>query len=560
MNLLHGRTLSTRFTILIGVFTFGFLFYGGWSFKTLNELKVNGALYQQIVQGKDLIADILPPPEYVLESYLVCLQLGLSADTTEKTALATRLKELQGEYQTRHDFWGKQSLDASLADGLLKQAHEPAQAFYKIAFDELIPAAQKNDSAAISAAMKQMKPLYDTHRQAIDRIVQLATKRGEADEAAAAVQITRATLMLSIILCASLGAGIVIAIQIVRGLLKRLGGEPDYAAEISRKIASGDLAMAIALKKGDQTSMLHAMKTMQQVLSALMAQIQQAVDTIRAGATQITHGNLDLSARTEQQASALEETASAMQQLTSTVRQNVDHASDANAMATSASDIAVKGGALIADVVATMRSISASSHRIGDIIGVIDGIAFQTNILALNAAVEAARAGEQGRGFAVVASEVRTLAQRSASAAKEIKELIGAATEQVDGGARLVDQTGQTMRQIVESVRNVSDMIGNITQSSREQAAGIEQINQAILQMDQGTQENAALVEQAAAAAGALQDEAAKLTSVTDSFRVDQAHAGAQVYAQVDTPAAPRGIGAGASQQLSTTNRLALAR
>ena len=524
MNLLHGRTLFSRFTILIGVFILGFLFYGGWSFKTLNELKVNGALYQQIVQGKDLVADILPPPEYILESYLVCLQLAVSTDQADKTALMKRLKELQGEYQTRHDFWGKQSLDPALASELLTQAHEPAMAFYKIAFDELIPAVDKNNNVAAAAAMQKMKPLYDTHRQSIDKIVQLATKRGEADEAAAAAQISRATVMLILILCVALGASILTATQIVRGLLQRLGGEPDYAAEISRKIASGDLTMAIDIKKEDQSSMLFAMKTMQQVLSGLMAQIQQAVDTIHAGSAQITEGNMDLGARTEQQASALEQTASAMQQLTATVRQNVDNAGDANAMATAASDIAIKGGALIAEVTETMRSISASSHRIVDIIGVIDGIAFQTNILALNAAVEAARAGEQGRGFAVVAAEVRTLAQRSASAAKEIKVLIGAATEQVDGGARLVDQTGQTMRQIVESVGNVSDMIGNITRSSREQATGIEQINLAILEIDRGTQENAAMVEQATAAAGALQDEAGKLSVMTNSFRVNELH------------------------------------
>ena len=548
MNMLRGHTLSSRFALLISVFVFGSLFYGAWSFKTLNELKVNGALYQKIVQGKDLIADILPPPEYILESYLVCLQLSSTDDATDKVALATRLKNLYAEYQTRHDFWSKQSLDATLSDGLLKQAHEPAMAFYKIAFDGLIPAVQKNDPAAVAAAIKQMKPYYDAHRQAVDSIVQLATKRGEADEAAAASQINQATLMLTIILCASLGASILIAIQLVRGLLKRLGGEPDYAAEISRKIADGDLAMPIQLKKDDRSSLLFAMKTMQQALAELMAQIQGAASAIRAGSAQITDGNFDLSARTEDQASALEQTASAMQQLTSAVRQNVDNANNANQMALSASDIAVKGGVLIDDVVSTMRSISAASHRIVDIIGVIDGIAFQTNILALNAAVEAARAGEQGRGFAVVAAEVRTLAQRSASAAKEIKELIGAATEQVDGGARLVDQTGQTMLQIVESVKNVSDMIASITQSSREQATGIEQINQAILQMDRSTQENAALVEQAAATAGALQDEAGNLSKVTDRFRVNQI-----LNAQESGSAVP-------PQRLGAVNRMVLAR
>lgn len=519
MHLIRHLKLSTRFIVMISVFTIGFLFYGAWSFKTLDELKVNGVLYQRIAQGKDLVADILPPPEYIIESYLVCLQLS-AAHSGELKELTDRLSALRTEYQSRHVFWETQHLDADMATILLKEADEPARAFYAIAFDTLIPAVQKKDAEAASTAMARMKTLYETHRLAIDRIVRLTTKRGEADEAAAASQISHASQLLLLILALSLGAGIGIAVQIMRGLLRGLGGEPEYAADISRKIAAGDLSMVIKLKRGDATSMLFAMKTMQEILADILGYIKQAVEAIGAGSAQIAHGNLDLSARTEQQASSLQQTTSAMEQLTGTVRQNADSAHDATTLADSAVQTANKGGEMIVNVVDTMRSISQSSHRITDIIGVIDGIAFQTNILALNAAVEAARAGEQGRGFAVVAAEVRSLAQRSASAAKEIKELISAATEQVDRGAQLVDQTGATMGEIVSSVQRVSDMIGNISRSSSEQAAGIEQINQAILRMDRTTQENAALVEEAAAAAAALQDQAGGLSHLTDQFRL----------------------------------------
>jgi methyl-accepting chemotaxis protein len=312
---------------------------------------------------------------------------------------------------------------------------------------------------------------------------------------------------------------------VIRSIERSLGGEPEYAADVARQIASGDLTSVVETTADDKSSLLFAMKAMRDSLAHVVGQVRSGTDTIATASGQIAAGNMDLSSRTEQQASALEETAASMEQLTSTVKQNADNAHQANELALSASQVAEKGGAVVAQVVDTMASINDSSRKINDIIGVIDGIAFQTNILALNAAVEAARAGEQGRGFAVVATEVRNLAQRSASAAKEIKTLIGDSVEKVDQGAKLVDQAGATMEEIVASIRRVTDIMGDISAASREQTVGIEQVNQAIGQMDQVTQQNAALVEEAAAAAASLQDQAGELLQVVGVFQLDGLHA-----------------------------------
>ncbi|MFZ6769403.1 methyl-accepting chemotaxis protein [Undibacterium sp. Di26W] len=294
------------------------------------------------------------------------------------------------------------------------------------------------------------------------------------------------------------------------------------AVSIAQTVAAGDLTRHIEVQGKDEVSqLLEALKAMTTSLATIVSEVRAGTDTISTASKQIAAGNQDLSSRTEEQASSLEETASSMEELTSTVKQNADNARQANVLANSASDVAVKGGSVVQQVVETMGSINESSKKIVDIIGVIDGIAFQTNILALNAAVEAARAGEQGRGFAVVASEVRNLAQRSASAAKEIKELIGDSVQKVGMGARLVDEAGVTMGEIVDSVRRVTDIISEISSASQEQNTGIEQINLAITQMDQVTQQNAALVEEAAAAAETMQDQAGKLAHVVDVFKLN---------------------------------------
>lgn len=334
------------------------------------------------------------------------------------------------------------------------------------------------------------------------------------ERAATARGLTMALSAIALIL------SVLIAWQIKNLLLKQLGGEPAYAADIANKISRGDLAVDVAIQAGDDASLLFAIKTMRDSLARIVGEVRSGTDTIATASSQIASGNLDLSSRTEEQASALEETASSMEELTSTVKQSADNARQANSLAMSASEVASKGGDVIAHVVETMGAINASSKKISDIIGVIDGIAFQTNILALNAAVEAARAGEQGRGFAVVASEVRNLAQRSAAAAKEIKTLIGDSVEKVDAGGKLVDQAGATMNEIVDSVRRVTDIMGEIMSAAQEQTQGIEQINEAISQMDQVTQQNAALVEEAAAASQSMQEESAKLATTVSVFNL----------------------------------------
>jgi methyl-accepting chemotaxis protein-1 (serine sensor receptor) len=300
-------------------------------------------------------------------------------------------------------------------------------------------------------------------------------------------------------------------------------------------ISAGDLTRRIEVKSSDEMGRLMvALSKMHQSLITIIGQVRTGTDTIATASSQIAAGNLDLSSRTEEQASSLEETASAMEELTSTVKQNADNARQASQLAVTAADIAAKGGAVVGHVVNTMASINASSKKIVDIIGVIDGIAFQTNILALNAAVEAARAGEQGRGFAVVASEVRNLAQRSAGAAKEIKTLINDSVTKVDDGTNLVNQAGATMEQIVDSIKRVTDIMGEIAAATQEQSAGIEQVNQAISQMDQVTQQNAALVEEAAAASEAMQDQASKLAQSVSVFKLETP----QTVTQAKTPRA----------------------
>jgi len=359
--------------------------------------------------------------------------------------------------------------------------------------------------------------LINQSADVIDKIAQRTQDQGDANSDAAEAQYLSARNQAIALLAASIVIGMLLAAWVARIVSRPL----QHAVDVARRVADGDLTADVRVTSRDESGQLMAaLRHMNDSLQRLVGQVRGSTDTIATASSQIAAGNQDLSSRTEQQASSLEETASSMEELTATVKQNADNARQAKGLALSASQIAVKGGDVVGQVVGTMASINASSKKIVDIIAVIDGIAFQTNILALNAAVEAARAGEQGRGFAVVASEVRNLAQRSAAAAKDIKVLIDDSVATVGAGTALVDQAGATMGDIVASITRVADIVSEITAASQEQSAGIEQVNQAITQMDQVTQQNAALVEEAAAAAESMQEQAAALSERMGVFKL----------------------------------------
>ncbi len=338
---------------------------------------------------------------------------------------------------------------------------------------------------------------------------------------------------------------------LVRSVKKQLGGDPAVATDAAQRIAAGDLATTVPVASVDQGSLLHQLERMRTQLVGTISQVRGSADSVLTAARELSSGTGDLSARTEHQASALQQTAASMEELSSTVRQNADNARTANQLAMSASTVATQGGEVVAEVVETMKGINASSAKIADIISVIDGIAFQTNILALNAAVEAARAGEQGRGFAVVAGEVRTLAQRSAEAAKEIKSLIMASVERVEQGTLLVDKAGSTMTEVVAAIQRLSDLIAEVSAASNEQSQGVSQVGQAVAQMDQVTQQNAALVEESAAAANSLSTQAQQLQQAVAVFKL----AGGSSYqaAPVQRAAPPAKVALRAVQAVAKT-------
>jgi methyl-accepting chemotaxis protein len=370
--------------------------------------------------------------------------------------------------------------------------------------------------------MQDVSLLVETDKleKMVDALVEQRSVAAKATIEASAFIYHSSFVMMATMTIGLIVLAFAISEWVVRRLARQLGGEPVYAKEIASRIAAGDLSNRIALARNDNSSMLSALHDMQSGLSTTVSDIAASADAIATASGEISMGNLDLSQRTEQQAMALERTASSMEQLTSTVRQNADNAKQASTLANNASEIAEKGGAVVGRVVSTMNEINASAKSIGDIIGVIEGIAFQTNILALNAAVEAARAGEEGRGFSVVAGEVRNLAQRSAGAAKEIKALISASVERVGNGSALAQDAGNTMDEVVKAVKRVTDIMGEISAASAEQSSGIEEINLAVTQMDAGTQQNAALVEQATAAARSLDDQAKALKVMVGKFRL----------------------------------------
>jgi methyl-accepting chemotaxis protein len=508
----------------VGLFAVGFVSFGLLTATTISTVAVNGPIYKDIVEGKDLVADILPPPEYIIESYLVVLQIAGESNHYRQAAMVDRLKKLEEDYVARHAYWQEPLEAGEMKDTLLQKSYVPAMEFYAQVKDKFIPAVHAGDTARVRAlAYGSLKEKYEAHRSAIDRVVTLADTRNSAIEQRAAGLIRSRGLMLigfglgTLLLCGF------VALRLIRGITRPL----QVATGVVRRLAEGELQVETAATESARHDefgeMLRAMQDMSTKLANAISEIRTSSDSVGSAAKQFSAGSSDLSERTQAQASALEETASSMVEMTSTVKANADNARQASQLAAGARDQAEKGGEVVSMAVSAMAEINTSSKKIVDIISVIDEIAFQTNLLALNAAVEAARAGEEGRGFAVVANEVRNLAQRSAAAAKEIKDLINA-------GSSLVDESGRTLTEIVESVKKVTDFVAEIAAASEEQSAGIEQVNKAVMQMDEVTQQNAALVQEAAAASKALEEQAEHMVDLVSFFKTGT-HAAAKAEA-----------------------------
>jgi methyl-accepting chemotaxis protein len=478
-----------------------------------------GEVTQRALASKDVTADILPPPLYLIE-----LRLVLSQAVEGSLPLATAQAEaarLEKEYGERVAYWSAHP-PYGLESQLLGPQHEAGQRFI-VSSRAVLAALARGDDAGARESLKQAHAVYLQHRAGVDTTVKVSTEF--ADGAMASLEAMQRDLRRAQVAVFALAfvTLLVLGRWVRRTIWSAAGGEPVAAAAIASAVAGGDLAIAVPVEAGDETSVMAAMSRMCANLAVIVAQVRRSSDSMAAASSQIAQGNGDLSARTERQASALEETAASMEQLSANVRHNADHAQEASRLALAADDAVARGGAAVSRVVDTMKAINESSRQIADIIGVIDGIAFQTNILALNAAVEAARAGEQGRGFAVVAGEVRTLASRAATAAREIKTLIGASVERVESGAGLVDEAGATMAEVTAAIRRVTQVVGEISAASAEQSAGVAQIGDAVAQMDQATQSNAALVQQSAAAAESLRLQARQLVEAVAVFRVAQA-------------------------------------
>jgi methyl-accepting chemotaxis protein len=465
-----------------------------------------------------------------IESLILRNQLALNAALADPTAenIRERMALIDANIAIVSKEW-----DAYMATYLTPEEKELAKAFandrktfVKEGLAPAMAALRANDvTQAQRLAKEKVEPLFVALARGAAALINLQIDVAKKEYAAALARyetiraVSLGAIALGLLLAGALG------FMLVRSISRQLGAEPGEAAALAQSVAAGDLTVHIDLKRGDTSSLMAHLKAMQLSLAKVVGNVRQNAESVASASSQIAQGNSDLSSRTEEQASALEQTASSMEQLGSTVRQNADNARHASQLALSASSVAAQGGEVVTQVVETMKGIDGSSKQIADIISVIDGIAFQTNILALNAAVEAARAGEQGRGFAVVAGEVRSLAQRSAEAAKEIKTLITDSVERVERGTSLVEQAGTTMAEIVASIKRVTDIVGEISAASSEQSAGVSQVGDAVSQMDQTTQQNAALVEQSAAAAESLKRQAQLLVQAVAVFKVDGSHA-----------------------------------
>ncbi len=511
-----GRRLGAAFGVVMAI---GMAIAGvaSWGLEKANDSVLY--LFEESARPLDQLADV----DYLVTRNRLILMDAVMHGSPDVTA--KRLKEYRQNADKLAARWKAYTATELVGEekALAAAAGEALKRFVDEGLSPVAAAlAEGRFDVARTLLEQKISPLNPPFTAAMETLIdhQVKTAREAYEDAKARAQ--RLHLVMAALVLTGLLVSTAVAMKITRGVVNALGAEPETLAEAAARVAAGDLVDdgAPAATPG---SVMASMQAMRQALVRVVGSVRHGVESVATASQQIAQGNQDLSGRTEEQASSLQQTAASMEQLTGAVRTSADNARQANQLAAGASDIAGRGGEVIARVVKTMGDIQHASRRIGDITGVIDGIAFQTNILALNAAVEAARAGEQGRGFAVVASEVRSLAQRSAEAAREIKQLIGESAERVDSGATLVQDAGQTMQEIVAQVRRVTDLVGEITASADEQSQGIGQVGQAMDQLDQTTQRNAALVEESAAAAESLRVQAARLADAVAAFRIGAA-------------------------------------
>ena len=527
MGLRAMLTACTVMSVLSILFVAGVSWWG--------EQRSNRA-FLDAMTAQTLAADLLPPPLFLVEMRLLMSKVTEGVVTPEEGQAEHR--RLSETYQDRIRYW-QENPPFGLEKQLGGAQHSAALALIAASKNVIGLVAAKAEPAEIAAAQKIVHDHYQAHRErayeasAATRV--LIEQKLRSSDAAVAQMLW---LMGGTLVLATVGL-IGFGLWVRRRVWRAVGGEPTDVAAVANAVAQGDLTTEVVVEPGDQHSIMAALRGMTDNLGTLVSDVRNSSDSIATGSSQIAAGNADLSQRTEQQASNLQETAASMEQISSTIKQNSETARQATQLASSASEAATRGGAVVDEVISTMGGIDASSRKISDIIGVIDGIAFQTNILALNAAVEAARAGEQGRGFAVVASEVRSLAQRSANAAKEIKGLIGESVEKVQAGSRLVNEAGHSMQDIVTQVRRVTDLIAEISAASIEQTQGIGQIGDAVNELDKVTQQNAALVEESSAAAESLKHQAQRLSQAVAVFQVRDAASGAMLAQAPTRTAAP---------------------
>ncbi|MDQ1829829.1 methyl-accepting chemotaxis protein [Massilia scottii] len=517
----------------------------------LRNLSVTNASLKTVYEDRLVAVGMLAEVLTEIQQNQTALSKAVSADPAALGAVAD---EVEQRVKIVTDVWGRFMLTyLTPEEKILASKFEASrEAFVTQGVKPTLATFRAKDvPAAVALVNGSLTKTFQPVRENMNALIkyQLSVGQSEYEEATARFETARALAIGLIVFSAAVG--LLVGAALIRGISRSIA----EALRFANSIAGGNLTDTVKIESNDEIGqLLTALQKMNDSLVDVVRQVRQGTDTISVASSEIAAGNQDLSSRTEEQASSLEETASSMEELTSTVKQSADNARQASTLAETASQVATKGGNVIGNVVDTMGRINEASNKIVDIIGVIDGIAFQTNILALNAAVEAARAGEQGRGFAVVASEVRNLAQRSAQAAKEIKGLIGSSVEQVEAGSKLVNEAGSTMGDIVQSIRRVTDIMGDIAAATQEQTLGIEQINQAVTQMDQVTQQNAALVEEAAAASEAMQDQARQLAAVVSVFKLNAGSALVAAPRHVAARTAPKPmVRAPVKKQLAST-------